>query len=171
MCIRDSSPDYALGYEPSPQAGQTFTLTPIDRLFYKIMTEDGSKAFDLEGEHHTAGTTVGLWEYGSAPTACHRQWFFMRQPDSGNPDAVPGISFPDDTSRPLFRLTCEPGNILRADKLSDTPCRLGIYAPSGGCIYQTLLQDETLRVPLHPGIYIVSGISRSTRFHQTIFIK
>lgn len=169
--LTEHSPDYALGYEPSPQAGQTFTLTPIDRLFYKIMTEDGSKAFDLEGEHHTAGTTVGLWEYGSAPTACHRQWFFMRQPDSGSPDAVPGISFPDNTSQPLFRLTCEPGNILRADKLSDTPCRLGIYTPSGGCIYQTLLQDETLRVPLHPGIYIVSGISRSARFHQTIFIK
>ena len=67
--LTEHSPDYALGYEPSPQAGQTFTLTPIDRLFYKIMTEDGSKAFDLEGEHHTASTTVGLWEYGSAPTA------------------------------------------------------------------------------------------------------
>ena len=85
----------------------------------------------------------------------------MRQPDSGSPDAVPGISFPDDTSRPLFHLTCESGNILRVDKLSDTPCRLAIYAPSGGYIYQTLLQDETLRVPLHPGIYIVSGISLS----------
>ncbi len=164
-------PDYPLGYEPSPHAGQIFSLTPIDRLFYKITTEDGEKSFDLEGEHLTAGTTVGLWEYGSSPTACHRQWLFMRQPDSGSPDAIPPVSFPDGTSRPLIRLACEPGCILRVDKLSDTPCILGIHTSAGICIYRTSLQDETMRIPLRPGVYIVSGASRSAHFHQTISIK
>ena len=64
--LTEHSPDYALGYEPSPQGGQTFTLTPIDRLFYKIMTEDGSKAFDLKeniirpAQQSVCGNTVPL---------------------------------------------------------------------------------------------------------------
>lgn len=169
--LTDESPDYALGHTRRTRDGQTFLITPLDDLFYKITTPDGSKAFDLEGDHYTTGTNVGLWEYGNSPTASHRQWFFMRLPEKDTPDAMPSIMATTPGQTPPVRLTCEPGNILRVDRLSPTPCQVNIYSPSGVCVYRTRLESETLRIPLSQGAYVVSAHSAQSRFHQTILLK
>ena len=171
--LTDESPAYALGHTSRKQDGQIFLIAPLDDgLFYKITTEDGSKAFDLEGEHYTAGTNVGLWEYGTSAAASHRQWFFMRLPEEADiPDGIQSIPANGDGEASPVRMTCEPGGILRMDCLSSAPCQISIYAPSGHRIYRTRLEAETLRVPLPQGTYIISVQTPQTRSCRTVFLK
>ena len=171
--LTDESPAYALGHTPHTQDGQIFLISPLDDgLFYKITTEDGSKAFDLEGEHYTAGTNVGLWEYGTSAAASHRQWFFMRLPEEADiPDGIQAIPTHKNGETSPIRLTCEPEGILRMDRQSSSPCAISIYAPSGLRIYQTRLETETLRVPLPKGTYIINVQTLQTQFCHTIFLK
>lgn len=166
--LTDRSPAYALGHSSNVQDGQVFLITPIDPLFCKITTTDGSKAFDLEGEHYTAGTQIGLWEYGSSPTATHRQWLFMRLPETDRPDAIPLLLTGEDNAASPIRLTRESGSILRIDRQTSAPCPVSIHTPSGLCIYRTYMETTTLRIPLRKGVYIISTQTPQARFNQTV---
>ncbi len=87
---------YGDSYSVTAQAadaagGQVFVFESIDEPYFKIMTEDGTRALDLENEDTDSGTNVGVWEYGTALTGVHRQWLVLRVPE-GMDDITDGIS-------------------------------------------------------------------------------
>ena len=169
--LTDQSPAYDLTHTSEVLDGQVFLIEQLDNSFYKITTEDGSKSFDLEGENYTAGTNVGLWEYGSSGTASHRQWLFMRLPDEEGGDGIQLVQTGEDNGEVPVRLTCEPGGILRIDRLTEAACQVSIYAPSGTCIYHTRLDVPSLRIPLPRGCYIVSSQAGQVRSSHALYLQ
>ena len=58
--------------------GQTFSIESADGIYSKIMSVDfEGKCLDLESEKYSAGTNVGLWDYGTQVTAGHRHWYLV----------------------------------------------------------------------------------------------
>lgn len=77
--ITDSG-SYALQTNNNAAAGQTFGIEPVEDFFYKIINDSGN-AFDLEKSRLTAGTVVGLAEYGNSVDADTRNWQLVRLTD------------------------------------------------------------------------------------------
>lgn len=74
--ITDSG-SYALQTVGNAVEGQTFAIEPVEDFFYKIINASGN-AFDLERSGLTAGTVVGLEEYGNSVGADTRNWQLVR---------------------------------------------------------------------------------------------
>ena len=77
--ITDSG-SYALQTSGNVAEGQTFAIEPEEDFFYKIINASGN-AFDLERSGLTAGTVVGLEEYGNSVGADTRNWQLVRLKD------------------------------------------------------------------------------------------
>lgn len=77
--ITDSG-NYALQTNNNAVEGQTFAIEPVEDFFYKIINASGN-AFDLEKSRLTAGTVVGLAEYGNSVDADTRNWQLVRLTD------------------------------------------------------------------------------------------
>lgn len=58
--------------------GQSFLVESVDGIFSRIMQKGSTKGWDLEGNNLNAGTKIGLWEYGTSPTADTRNWHLVR---------------------------------------------------------------------------------------------
>jgi len=160
---------YALTCSTEQQDGQTFAIIPIDDLFYKITTTDSTKAFDLENARYTAGTAVGLWAYGTSPTASHRQWLLMRQPVDENGNGIVGVDMGGEEAP--VRLVCDVDGQLRVENPSGALCLLAIYAVTGACLYRTQLPIGTTAIPLRSGFYVVSCKSTAGQLCKTVSIK
>lgn len=161
---------YPLTFTSTAKAGQTFVVDSIDDIFCKISTEDGSKALDLENNRYTEGTRVGLWEYGTSPTATHRQWLIVRQPtDEGN-NGIGHVAI--DTTQPLLniRLSVIGENTLQIENLESATCSLRIYAANGRCVYDTTL-SSSVSLPLAPGIYLVCCHSATASFCRSVLVQ
>ena len=66
---------YALTTSESSATGQTFSVDAIDGMFFKITNSTNKKSLDLNNESSSAGTQVGLWEYGNDMSKGHRNWY------------------------------------------------------------------------------------------------
>ena len=91
------SSGYALTTSKTTTTDQRFYIEKVDGVFCKITSAANGKSFDLDNERTTAGTTVGLWNYGTAVTAGHRNWYLLPlQPyveeDTPEPNAIAGTS-------------------------------------------------------------------------------
>jgi hypothetical protein len=76
-----SSSSYALSCSNSTStSGRNFTIDFIDDIHCRIsVTGDaGLRSWDLDNQSLNAGTRVGVWQYGNAADADHRNWFLMR---------------------------------------------------------------------------------------------
>lgn len=161
---------YALTYSSAATDGQTFAIEGIDDLFYKISTEDGSKAFDLENNRYTEGTRVGLWAYGTSPTASHRQWLILRQPANEKPDGISDASMPANRQSLNVRLSMPGDGTLIVENLQSSPCSLYVYAANGRCVYSAPLTAQ-LRLPLPAGIYLVSCHSSTATYSRSVLVQ
>lgn len=75
--IITGSSSYALTTSKSSTGNQRFTIEKIDSIYCKITCSANGKSFDLSNERTSAGTTVGLWDYGTEVTRGHRNWFLL----------------------------------------------------------------------------------------------
>lgn len=163
------SPDYYLGVSQTEANGQQFKIESIDEPFCKIMLPDGSKAFDLEGGNYTAGTRIGLWEYGDSPVASHRQFQLVRVPDEENADQIRQIN-DDDTHKYPIKLFIADG-ILHIQQQTSSHGLLTLYAADGKALYRRTLSEYDTYIPLKKGLYILRYQNGKTTFGQTIAIQ
>lgn len=166
--ITSQQPTYYLTSKTESGANQQFRIEPIDDVFYKIMTEDESKVFDLEGNKITDGTRVGLWEYGDSPAAFHRQWQFIRLPDDLIPDAVHHTGNDNSDSAPVI-IKSSTGYLHIIQK-EEQNGQLIIYSANGNTIYQRLLTDTTTDIPLKQGIYIICYKLQDAQYSKLVSI-
>lgn len=61
-------------------SGHVFTLESISDDCFKIVSASTGKAFDLQGAANTAGTRIGIYDYGTSPVAATRQWLLYELP-------------------------------------------------------------------------------------------
>lgn len=160
---------YALTCSSEEQDGQSFAIIPIDDLFYKITATDDDRAFDLENGRYTAGTTVGLWDYGTSPTASHRQWLFVQQPVDEDANGIDEASV-GSGAFPV-RLVCDGEGQLRVENPLGTLCLLSIYAVSGVCLYRAQMPVGTTTIPLSAGVYVVNCKCDGGRLCKTVSIR
>lgn len=166
--LTSQQPTYYLTSTTSQTANQQFRIEPIDDMFYKITTEDGSKSFDLEGNHIDEGTRVGLWEYGDSPTAFHRQWQLVRLPDEITPDAIHCVKNSTMTSCPIT-VTGAAGYI-QVRQTENHNGLLSIYTAGGNLLYRHQLSETETDIPLRHGIYVISYQYNNQQYSLTINI-
>lgn len=75
--IITGSSSYALSTSKKASANQSFALSIIDDIYCKITSTSNNKSFDLNNRSTSAGTTVGLWDYGTEVTEGHRNWYLL----------------------------------------------------------------------------------------------
>lgn len=91
--IRSSS-SYALSTSRTSTSSSVynFSATCVDGYFYKIVSANNLKAFDLENGSVSSSTVVGLYDYGNSVENIHRNWYFIPIEDcegeSGSPSAI-----------------------------------------------------------------------------------
>lgn len=68
---------YALSASNKKGANQAFAVEKVDGVFVKITCTSQNKSLDLSNESSAPSTQVGLWAYGNAVTAGHRNWYLM----------------------------------------------------------------------------------------------
>ncbi len=73
--ILTPSSGYALAAQKNKASNQSFRLETVDGFFYKITTISSGKSIDLNNAAYSAGTQVGLWNYGTSITEAHRNWY------------------------------------------------------------------------------------------------
>ncbi|MBS2097682.1 glycoside hydrolase [Carboxylicivirga linearis] len=134
---------------------QTFLIESVGDDCYKIVSTNTGKALDLEGANNTAGTKVGLYDYGTSAAASHRQWMFAFPPSFNNQDIPNNINeIEKDDHTDLARIIGTKGAILvlQASELSGQAC---IYTLSGIEVAQQEIKGSSSLVPVKRGIYIV----------------
>lgn len=75
--IITGSSSYALSTSANSTEGQSFIIIKVDDVYRKITSTLNGKSFDLSNERTSAGTTVGLWDYGTEVTRGHRNWYLL----------------------------------------------------------------------------------------------
>ena len=143
---------------------QAFKIEDVDKPFCKIMTDDGFKALDLESEATNAGTRVGVWEYGTEPTAVHRQWLLIRMPDE-NDETPDNISSVENENASVIEV--EDGMI---NVKAEGEGHLTIYSISGTKMAEVDTADAT-SIPMGKGVYAVKYHSGNINESKIVFIK
>ena len=166
--LTEQSPNYYLGASQTEKNGQQFRIESIDEPFCKILTSDGSKAFDQEGGNYAAGTRIGLWEYGDSPTASHRQFQLVRVPDEENPDQIRPINDNSADECPI-NLSATEG-ILHIQQKTASQGLLTLYAADGKVVLRRILSEYDTYIPMKKGLYILRYQQGETIFGKTIAI-
>lgn len=169
--LTEQLPAYQLTSKTSPQERQSFLITPVDELFYKITTEDGIKAFDLEGVRNTDGTNVGIWEYADYEAPTHRQWIFIRLPKEGITDGIVSPEGPDGHDSAPILISNPMEETLQVEKRTEEEGLLYVYTSSGNCIYSQKLTDTQTFIPLQTGYYLVSYQLSGQSYNQSIIVR
>lgn len=141
--------DYALELTQGHDAGIYATI-PTGDCHYRIMSDNSSKAFDLENENYIAGTRLGLWEYGDA-TGTHRQWAFVSLPE----DESGILPLPSGSATAPVSVNVSKGCVT-VTRLSDTPCLISVYNSAGQRLLQRTISTKELSIPLNAGYYVVA---------------
>ncbi len=78
ICYNHRTGDYLLKTHKGKDSAytQVFRILPVEDFFYRISY--GAKAYDLQDNALSAGTKVGMYEYGGSPTADTRHWRFLK---------------------------------------------------------------------------------------------
>lgn len=124
-----------------------FNFTRIDNHSYKITLAGENRALDLENGKSDAGTTVGVWEYGSDASQAHRHWQLIPLQLSADPASVDAV-----TQAPVKLVTGR--NMLTVTAPSESRCNVAVYALNGVCKGNVDF-TESVAVPLASGYYVV----------------
>lgn len=124
-----------------------FNFTRIDNHSYKITLAGENRALDLENGKSDAGTTVGVWEYGSDASQAHRHWQLIPLQLSADPASVDAV-----TQAPVKLVTGR--NMLTVMAPSESRCNVAVYALNGVCKGNVDF-TESVVVPLASGYYVV----------------
>lgn len=155
--------DYALLVTDGADA-KTYEPIAVDDTHYRIMGENGTKAFDLESEQYTSNTRVGLWAYGDA-TGTHRQWAFVSLP--GDESGI--LPLPSDTQAAPVSITASKGCVT-VKRLCDVPCLIVIHNAGGQLISRHSMSETELAVPLQAGYYIVTCHCDGSTFGTPVLV-
>jgi len=148
--LTDAGSYYAAVSAPGT-SGQTFQLQNIGDDCYKVLSTASGKSLDLEGGNNTAGTKIGLYDYGSNPDASHRQWLFVLPPVSKN--QATGIASASIGSTPL-RMAGTDGALLLL-QIPGLATQITVYSLTGIRILQQTLTGTFTSIPLQKGCYLV----------------
>lgn len=147
------------------QGTQTFKIADVDKPFCRIMTDNGINGLDLEKESTNAGTRIGVWEYGTEPTAVHRQWLLMKMPEE-TPEIPDNINSAEDNGKtPIIEV--EDGMIKVCSQ--EEGC-LNIYSVSGTKMAE-IKTSGISRIPMGKGIYAVKYHSADADESKIVLIK
>ena len=103
-----------------------FNFTKIDNHSYKITLAGENRALDIENGKSDAGTTVGVWEYGSDVSQAHRHWQLIPLQLSTDPASV------DAVTQATVKLATGR-NMLTVTAPSESRCNVEVYALNGVC--------------------------------------
>lgn len=162
--------DYALSLTGDEAVGvKSFTITPVGAACYKIEAQvDGAKkAFDLEGEGNTAGTKVGMWDYGTDPACIHRQFHLVRIND--NTDAIKEIISQGPASKAATFATAD--GVLSIRQSAEGQGYVTVYTLDGRIAYSGIVTEATTLLPLPAGVYAVSYARGAEKASQIVTVK
>lgn len=156
--------EYYVSCTKGTQGKQVFKIGNVDAPFCKIVTADDARALDLEKEANDAGTRIGVWEYGTEPTAVHRQWLMMKMPED-TPDIPDNISSAESETKNMIEV--EDGMIKINDKGEGV---VRIYSVTGSLIAEVNTGSTTL-IPMGKGIYAVKYSSAGATASKVVIIR
>jgi hypothetical protein len=134
-------------------SSQLFNIESVGDGCYRVLSQRTGNALDLSGESNAAGTKVGLYAYGSSPAASHRQWMFVLPPGNSpldNPSALP-LTETKDALRAF-----DAGHAIEISKTSDIKAIATVFSLTGNIMFQKEIRNTSTRIPVQPGVYIVS---------------
>ena len=145
-------------------SSQQFTVEPIYGNLVRIVRTGYSdkRSLDLEGENYGAGTSVGLWGYGSDVSACHRNWYLMRLPEPSDPTSVEQIKLPKP-----YRVTSVPGSI---DISSDSEADIRVFTPDGKTV-ATAIGSKQTKFCVSRGMYLISVTTNGNRYTEKVIVR
>lgn len=162
--------DYALSLTGDEAVGvKSFTITPVGAACYKIEAEvDGAKkSFDLEGEGSSAGTKVGMWDYGTDPAGIHRQFHLVRIYDATN--AIKDMLAEGKSSKAATFATAD--GALCIMQSTEGQGFVTVYTLDGRVAYSGVVSDAATMVPLPRGVYAVGYARGSEKASQIVTVK
>lgn len=168
--ILTATSDYALKLGGEEAMGiKQFTIIPVGAACYKIEAEvDGAKkAFDLEGEGSTAGTKVGMWDYGKDPSCIHRQFHFVRVDKDF--DALKGILADGAGSEAATFATAD--GVLCIKQSTEGKGQVMVYTLDGRVAFSGVATEATTLVPLPAGVYAVSYNRDGAKASKIVTVK
>ncbi len=134
--------------EPGTDASVRFDFTRVNRYGYKITPHGDNRAFDLENARSDAGTNVGLWDYGTDVTQCHRNWQLI-------PLQLPEADASANTVElPAVKVTAGR-NMLTVSAPQGGKCNVTVYALDGARKADVDF-EESVSVPLASGYYVAA---------------
>ncbi len=167
--LTEKAGEYALSARREAADGQSFHIHPVDGVYYKITNADESKALDLEGEKAVDGNGVGLWDYGTTPTAVHRQWMFIEVADES---LSSGIISADSSHDTAIRVSTPEAGMIRIERIEDkTEGILRVFNAAGICIYNSPLDRALIQLPISSGYYIVSFTSAGESSATAVIVR
>jgi len=153
--LTDAGSYYVVPSPSSGISGQTFGITTIGDNYYKIFSATAAaNALDLEGAKYTAGTKVGLYNYGTSPDAINRQWMFVLAPGyqtNATPNGVKPVSIATDA----VRVVGANGAIL-VFQVPESTAQVSVYTITGEKVLEQKLSSTYAQIPIRPGAYIVN---------------
>lgn len=144
-------------------ANARFDFSRIDNHSYKITLAGEERALDLENGKSSAGTNVGVWEYGTDNTACHRHWQLIPLQLSGDEASVEEV-----TQLPVKLVTGR--NMLTVTASAGEKCNVSVYALNGICKANVDFV-ESVAVPLASGYYVVKITSGNGAMTETVRVE
>lgn len=162
--------DYALSLTGDEAVGtKQFTITPVGAASYKIEAEVGGakKAFDLEGEGSSAGTRVGMWDYGTDPACIHRQFHFVRISEGFN--AIKDVIAEGSASKAATFATAD--GMLCIQQSAEGQGIVTVYTLEGRVAYSGVVTEASTLVPLPAGVYAVAYSRGADKACQIVNVK
>ena len=135
--------------------GQVFNIENIGDGCYKVLSQRTGNALDLSGESNAVGTKIGFYAYGTNPAVSHRQWMFVLPPGSRNAENPNGLPLAEQKEALMAYGADRAVVILKNPnfKAMVTVCSL-----NGNLVFQREISRDYTRIPVQPGIYIVSTL-------------
>lgn len=155
--------DYDLMFSIYGADGQNYNIESVDAPYCKIMTPDGTEAFDLSGGQSVAGTKVGIYKYNDDLMDVTRQWLLMRLPERQDiPDGIGGIS--EDKSDDVF--VVENGVLHVKPECSGM---VSVFSASGAKMADVRVEGGA-EIPLADGVYVVCYKGDGRTCSRVIFV-
>lgn len=167
LTITENANEYMLTAKSEAAEGQEFVIKPVDDLFYRILNSDESKGFDLEGEGSSAGTRVGVWNYGDNSAPIHRQWMIMYLPENID---ISGIDNAPVAAADAPVSISAGSEGITVDNISGCAGTLRVYSAAGVCVYSCAMPQDSVTVPLGRGYYIVS-VEGASAYARPVLVR
>lgn len=155
----------AIGKRNANLAKQQFSIDSIAGRSIVLYSRSTGKSLDLNGEKTTPGNGVGLWAYATNYTNSHRQWKLLTIPFSEDPAPV---GFTPVTQQACCNLFAEKGTLYLL--CPDGKKQIQIRTVSGNSAVTLESNEQSVSIPLAPGMYIATIRTSSGSEHHKVYI-